>query len=162
MSEKSRSAADTPSKEGSKSLTSAMLTRKSFSTPRTHPEADHLQAQTQNPISPSKPRLDTLPLELHFKIMSNLDPCNSACLGLTCKRLYAAHSYIHPKTSLFESTYRTVDGWFFPVEVKVFLFELLHGWFGEVMTKEARLMLDRAAKPTSYLFEESDCDYGGH
>ena len=48
----------------------------------------------------SNRHLLTLPDELKLNIISNLDRVESACLGLTCKQLYAIHWQKHGKVDL--------------------------------------------------------------
>jgi len=44
--------------------------------------------------------LDTLPSELHIKVVQNLDRVSSVCLGVTNKKFYAIHKELHPKVPL--------------------------------------------------------------
>jgi F-box-like len=46
------------------------------------------------------PTLTNLPVEITLHILSYLNPGHSACLGLTCKRLYKLHREIHGNVSL--------------------------------------------------------------
>jgi hypothetical protein len=45
--------------------------------------------------------LDTLPSELHIKIVQKLDRVSSVCLGITNKKFYIIHNEFHPKIPLF-------------------------------------------------------------
>jgi len=85
--------------------------------------------------------------------MSHLDQCTSFCLGVTCKRLYAAHKYIHPITSLYTWTDAVIDWWWNPDKLKVSLwgFLAMDKWFGEVERRKARLDLH----PEDYLTSDS-------
>jgi hypothetical protein len=49
---------------------------------------------------PRTAALPFLPNELLLKIISHLSPGHSACLGLTCKRLYVLHRELHDSVSL--------------------------------------------------------------
>ena len=52
------------------------------------------------PAPPVLASLPLLPSELLLKIFAHLDPGNSICLGLTCKRLYLIHRSLHGSVRL--------------------------------------------------------------
>jgi hypothetical protein len=56
------------------------------------------------PAPSSRPYLTSLPPELKYNIMENLDPVSSACLGLSSKTMYPYHRKSHRKVGLFESS----------------------------------------------------------
>ncbi|KAN0103142.1 hypothetical protein V8E51_011455 [Hyaloscypha variabilis] len=56
------------------------------------------------PAPSSRPYLTSLPAELKYNIVENLDPVSSACLGLSSKTWYPYHKKSHRKVGLFESS----------------------------------------------------------
>jgi hypothetical protein len=64
--------------------------------------------------------LDTLPSELHIKIVQNVDRVSSVCLGITNKKFYAIHKDLYPKVPLI-AAYLSREG-------GMLLFGLLKEW----------------------------------
>ena len=64
--------------------------------------------------------LDTLPSELHIKIVQSLDRVSSVCLGITNKKFYAIHNEFQPNVPL-------IAAYLYP-EGGMLLFGLLKGW----------------------------------
>ena len=64
--------------------------------------------------------LDTLPSELHIKIVQNLDRASSVCLGLTNKKFYGMHKELYPEVPLIAAYLSPKGG--------MFLFGLLKEW----------------------------------
>lgn len=88
----------------------------------------HLNAPSDVPLrfpppSPSFRPFNSLAYDTILEIFSYLDPGTSTCFGLTCKLLYASHTRIHGKASMF---YRIELG-----GARItYLFELLDPWMG--------------------------------
>ncbi|PMD28230.1 hypothetical protein NA56DRAFT_5421 [Hyaloscypha hepaticicola] len=56
------------------------------------------------PAPSTRPYLTSLPAELKYNIMENLDPVSGACLGLSSKTFYPYHRKSHRRVGLFESS----------------------------------------------------------
>jgi hypothetical protein len=56
-------------------------------------------------MSNRQPNLLSLSTELHVQICDYLHPVHSTCLGLVCRRLYAAHFIAHKRVPLNAFTY---------------------------------------------------------
>ena len=78
-----------------------------------------------------KPGLSTIPEEVLCLFFENLDECASACLGLTCKKMYRIHRTFHPTLVdvhsfslflVFDSSSK--------VQFSKCLHELIEGWVG--------------------------------
>jgi hypothetical protein len=74
---------------------------------------------------PAPPTLTLLPSELLLKIFSHLDPGSSACLGLTCKRLYLLHRSLHGSVRLETRCHTALSPAPGPK-----LYEMLEEWYG--------------------------------
>jgi len=83
----------------------------------------HLESPSQPQEAP--PNLALLPSELLLKIFSHLDPGNSTCLGLTCKRLYKLHRLLHGSVRLETRCYTAHSPAPGPK-----LYEMLEEWYG--------------------------------
>lgn len=91
-----------------------------------------IKLKLKNPASQSirqtntaKPILSTIAPGILNKIFDHLDPCASACLGVTSKRFYNIHSSRHGPVDLYEGS----DTGELQSDKK--LFRLLKKWMGE-------------------------------
>lgn len=75
--------------------------------------------------------LSTLPEEIILLLFENLDECASACLGITCRKMYRLHRIVHPSPVELRS-YSLYLVFQFAPEVKYSksLYELIEGWVG--------------------------------
>lgn len=72
--------------------------------PKKAPSEEEFPAKIKTTTKTNDPRLlrlTNLTREVQLEIFDHLDPVTSACLGLTCKALYAIHRKFHGSVELW-------------------------------------------------------------